>query len=122
MNYRYVIAGLLCLSMALALDISSPNQLLTAEQGEVADFTVVFAGEGNVQLTVDSEVPAVLSKSKFVLDGIEEIHIFALTDEMPIGDYIVTLNALPRPKGRGIKIIMTDRNVRPAFRLVALSL
>ena len=52
-----IISAVSVATSALAVGVNSPNPILTVKQGDVADFTIVLTGEGNVRVDVTADLP-----------------------------------------------------------------
>lgn len=97
MKIKYLIAGLLMMSMALALNVNIDNPLITVSKGQVADYgiTITNPDEGmNVLVTTSSDVPTSISETAFYLDQFESntIHVFAITNGLGEGLYLIELD------------------------------
>ncbi|MEM0372809.1 MAG: hypothetical protein QXO69_03170 [archaeon] len=93
---KYVIAGLLMVSMALALSVSAPVQLQTVSEGQVASFAVTVTNNEanqNVLITATSDIPVSLSDSAFYLASGESktVNVFAVTNGLTESMHLIKL-------------------------------
>lgn len=93
---KYVVAGLLMVSMALALSVTAPTQLRTVSEGQVAAFSVaVLNNEANqnVLITTTSDIPVSLTESAFYLASGESktISVFAVTNGLTESMHLIKL-------------------------------
>ncbi len=98
MNFvRYVILGLLLISVGLSLSVNIPNQLQTVAKGQVADFPVTVQNTQNSSVTVlvsaASSAPVSVSDRAFTLGSYQskDIHVFAVTSSLGEGVYLIAL-------------------------------
>lgn len=93
---KYVIAGLLMVSMALALSVSAPVQLKTVSEGQVASFAVTVTNNEanqNVLITTTSDIPVSLTESAFYLASGESktLTVFAVTNGLTESMHLIKL-------------------------------
>lgn len=116
MKIKYLIAGLLMMGMALALNVNIDNPLITVSKGQVADYSITITNpdEGmNVLVTASSDVPTSISENAFYLDQLESntIHVFAITNGLGEGLYLIELDV----SGQKYNLALNIRTGEPAL-------
>jgi len=100
MNCKFVAIFLLLVATALAwnppaLNISAPVQVLTVNQGDVADYMITIKNQDtraqNITLYAESDVPTSFSLKAFPMNPgeVRDVHLFAVTNGIKEGVYLI---------------------------------
>lgn len=94
---RYVVLGLLLISIGLALNVNVPTQLQTVSKGQVANFPITIInnenGTATVVISAASEAPVSTSDQAFSLNAFQSrtVNVFAITSDLGEGVYLIAV-------------------------------
>lgn len=118
MNLKNVIAGLLIMSTVLALSISTPAQLKTVSEGQVASFEVQItnnnANAETIFVTTDAETFVSISEPIFYLIAGESktISVLAMTNGLAEGLHLIELNVSDQTVKLAVNVEETEQALR----------